>query len=131
MCEQSISDDEVLFRRIPPGSDWFEPPDHIKSFNFKLRPGEEGISVYRASIVSKEDVLNKPGEVIAGSFLAEAKVGEIRRLTDTAEASLHLDVIAIGDEKDPGHAEIRGEALLTRKKPAAKALKKLFTRVAE
>ena len=61
MCEESIPDDEILFRRIPPGTRWFVPPDRITSSNYTLRKGEEGISVHRALLVSAEDVLRKPG----------------------------------------------------------------------
>ncbi len=128
MCEQSIPDDEPVFRRIPPGTRWFAPPDRITSPNFKLREGEEGISVYRARVVSTEDVLRKPG-VIPGSFLIEATAGAIRQLTDARGEPLHLDVVAVAAENDPGHAEIRGLALQERSKPAADALKTLFQRV--
>lgn len=126
--EQSIPDDERLFRRIPPGTRWFAPPDRVTSANFTLRENEEGISVYRACVVSAENVLKKPG-TISGSFLAEATAGAIRRLIDAAGEPLHLDVVAVADENDPGHAEIRGLALRERGKPAADALKILFKRL--
>ncbi len=128
MSENSIPDDEPVFRRIPPGTRWFAPPDRITGSNFKLREGEEGISVYRACLVSAEDVLKKPG-VIAGSFLTEATAGAIRRLADAAGELLRLDVVAVAAENDPGHAEIRGLALRERSKAAADALKTLFKRV--
>ena len=128
MCEQSISDDERLFRRIPPGTRWVAPPDRITSSNFKLCEDEDGISVYRARIVTAEDVLKKPG-AIPGSFLTEATAGAIRRLSDAVGEPLYLDVVAVADENDPGHAEIRGLALRNRSKPAADALKTLFQRV--
>ncbi|MFH1921741.1 MAG: hypothetical protein ABIP48_17900 [Planctomycetota bacterium] len=128
MCEQSIPDDELLFRRIPPGTRWFAPPDRLTSSNFRLREGEEGISVYRARVVSADNVLKKPG-VIPGSFLTETTAGAIRRLTDATGEPLHLDVVAVADKSDSGHAEIRGIALRERSKPAADALKTLFKRV--
>ena len=128
MCEQSIPDDERLFRRIPPGTRWFAPPDRLTSSNFRLREGEQGISVYRARVVSAEDVLKKPG-VMPGSFLTEATAGAIRQLADATGEPLRLDVVAVADENDPGHAEIRGLALRERSKPAADALKTLFERV--
>ncbi len=128
MCEQSIPDDELLFRRIPPGTRWFAPPDRITSSNFKLREGEEGISVHRALLVSAEDVLKMPG-AIPGSFLTKATAGAIRQLTDATREPLRLDVVAIAVENDPSHAEIRGLALRERSKPAADVLKTLFKRV--
>lgn len=128
MCEQSIPDDERLFRRIPPGTRWFAPPDRITSSNFKLSEDDEGISVYRARIVSAEDVLKKPG-AIPGSFVTAAMAGTVRRLTDATGEPLRLDVVAVADENDPGHAEIRGRALRERSKPGADALKTLFKRV--
>jgi len=128
VCEQSILDDEPLFRRIPPGTRWFAPPDRITSSNFRLRGTEEGISVYRALVVSAEDVLGKAG-AIPGSFLTAATAGAIRQLTDATGELLRLDVVAVADENDPGHAEIRGLALRERSKAAADALKTLFERV--
>ena len=130
MPERSIPDDERVFRRILPGTRWFVPPDRITSPNFKLREGEQGISVYRAMIVSPEEVLKKPG-VIPGSFLTEATAGAIRQLADATGEPLDLDVVAVTDENDPGHAEIRGRALRQRTRPAADALKTLFKRVTD
>ena len=126
MPERTIADDEVLYRRIPPGEDWFEPPDQISSLNFKLRPNELGISVCRAITVDVAEVLSKPG-AIAGSRVAQVTVGQIRDARDSKGNPLHLDVVSVNDENDPGHAEIRGPVLGTHAKIAAKALKKLFT----
>lgn len=127
MPERTIPDDEVLFRRIPPGEAWFEPPDRITSANFKLRKSrnELGLSTYRAAKVSAEAVLSKP-DAIAGSFVAAATVGDIRALKDGNGKPLHLDVVAVGDEDDPGHAEIRCPVPGTMPNSAAVALKKLF-----
>jgi len=123
--EDHVLDNEILFRRIPPGSPWFEPPDRIASFNFKLKPQETGISVYRERIISGLDVLNKP-QAIPGSLLAWATAGEIRDLKNAAGQSLHLDVIPVADEHDPGHAEIRGPESSQLSTSAAKALSRLF-----
>lgn len=41
MQHQRIPDEEILFRRIPPTTPWFEPPDRISTVNFKLKPGED------------------------------------------------------------------------------------------
>ena len=126
MSERTIADDEVLYRRIPPGKDWFEPPDRISSFNFKLPPDKLGISVYRAITVDVAGVLSAP-RAIPGSGVARATAGQIRAAQDGNGNPLALDVVPVDDENDPGHAEIRGPALKERPKIAAKALRKMFT----
>ena len=125
MPERTIADEEVLYRRIPPGNDWFEPPDRISSFNFKLRPDELGISVYRAIAVSAAEVLSK-SEAKPGSRIAQASVGPIRAACDGKGEPLHLDVVPVNEENDPGHAEIRGPVPGLVSSSASKALKKLF-----
>ena len=125
MSDSTIGDDEVLYRRIPPGNDWLEPPDRISSLNFKRRRDERGLSVYRASVVSAQQVLDKPG-ALAGSRVAQATAGQIRGARDAQGDPLGLDVIPVDDENDPGHAEIRGATLIQRRTIAARALKELF-----
>ena len=125
MSESAIADDEVVYHRIPPGKDYFEPPDRISSFNFKLRPDELGISVYRACFVDVAGVLNKPS-AIPGSRVSHATVRQIRAARDKKGELLLLDVVAVNDENDTGHAEIRGPILRQRPKIAAKALRDLF-----
>jgi hypothetical protein len=122
-----IDDDEVLYRRIPPGKDWFAPPDRISTFNFKLdlNQNEEGLSLYRKNIVNASEVLQK-SNAKAGSKIAQATVGQIRSARDGKGNPLNLDVLQINDENDPGHVEIRGSVLVEHPKTAAKALKKLF-----
>lgn len=129
MSEQTISDDEVLFRRIPPHHPWVEPPDRITSANFRLRKAknELGLSVYRASRVSAEAVLAKP-DAIAGSFVVVATAGNIRVLTDGNGTPLHLELAPVGDENDPGHAEIRSPVPGTMPNSGSVALKRLFKR---
>jgi hypothetical protein len=125
MPNERLSDDEVVFRRIPPGSQWFEPPDRISSFNFKLKPAELGLSVYRKAVLSSQELLAKP-EAIAGSVVASASVAAIRALTNVQGESLNLDVVICDDENNPGHAEIRGPEAGKLSASASKALKKLF-----
>ncbi len=125
MSENAIPDDEVVYHRIRPGEDYFEPPDRISSFNFKLRPDELGISVYRASVVDVAGVLNRPN-AIPGSGVSQATVRQIRAARDKKGNLLFLDVVAVNDENDLGHAEIRGPVLRQRPKIAAKALRDLF-----
>jgi len=124
VSERIIADDEVLYRRIPPGKDWFEPPDRISSFNFKLPPEKLGISVYRASVVDVLAVLRKP-DAKPRSGVAQATVSKVRAAQDR-KGTLDLDVMPVDDENDPGHAEIRGQALRERAKTAAKALRDVF-----
>lgn len=125
MSDSTIGDDEVLYRRIPPGNDWFEPPDRISSLNFKLRRDERGLSVYRASVVSARQVLDKPG-ALPGSRVAQSTARQIRSAGDAKGVPLGLDLVAINDEDDPGHAEIRGTSLSQRRTSVARALKELF-----
>lgn len=133
MSDERIADDEVLYRRIPPTERWFEPPNRITSANFKPRrrgdgTSEEGLSVYRAALVSPADVLRKP-DAIPGSRVAAAKAGDIRALQNGAGNPLHLVVLAVDDENNPGHAEIRAETPGRLNQSAAKALRGLFTLV--
>lgn len=106
MADDRIDDDEIVMRRIPPDSPWFEN-ESPTSANFKLdrRRNEQGLSVYRASIVRPDQVLNMP-EAIEGSRVARARVGDIRALRSGNGAPLHLDVVVVDDADNPGHAEI-------------------------
>jgi len=126
---EPVSDDEVLMCRIPPGTPWFEPPDRLTSANFKLnkRQNEQGLSVYRRSILDEQVVLQKP-EAIPGSFVVTATAGEIRNLTNAAGEHLRLDVVPADDEDNPGHAEIRGPKPGKLALSASKALRDLFAR---
>lgn len=130
MSDQAIANDEVLYRCIPPGTPWLEPPGRITSANFKLRRSkngrrEEGLSVYRAAIVAEADVLARP-EAESGSSVRQATAGEIRDLKNAEGTPLNLDVVAVGDENDPGHAEVRGPVPGKLTNSASRALKKLF-----
>jgi hypothetical protein len=76
-------------------------------------------------VVDAAGVLSKP-EAIAGSMVAQATVGQIRDAQNGKGEPLHLDVVAVNDENDPGHTEIRGPVPGVISDSAAKALKKLF-----
>jgi hypothetical protein len=123
---EPIADDEVVYRRIPPGDAWFDTSGRITSANFKLRvkAGEVGISVYRASQVTLAELLSRP-EAIPGNRIAEAAVGDIRRLTHMDGTSLNLDVV-VDDANDPGHAEIRSTLPGRLPARASKELARLF-----
>ena len=130
MCEKRIANEEIVYRRIPDGSPWIKSPDRITSTNFKLndRRGDLGLSVYRDSIVTPDDVLAKP-DAIDGSFLTLATAGDIRGLIDGKGRSRCLDVVAVDDADDPGHAEIRGPKPGKLTTSASKALCGLFKRI--
>ena len=130
MCEPRIADEEVVYLRIPDSSPWFESPDRITTANFKLsrKRGDLGLSVYRNKIVSLDDVIAKPGAT-PGCFLTAATVGDIRGLTDGRGKPLCLDVVAVDDDDDPGHAEIRGPEPGKLNRSASKALCDLFKRI--
>ncbi|MBI1902815.1 MAG: hypothetical protein HYS13_17085 [Planctomycetia bacterium] len=124
MDGQRIADGEVVYRRIALCSPWFEPPHRLTSANFKLRAGELGVSVFRGSVVSAEQVLARLGAVLE-CRVACATVGEIRRLTNAKGEPFKLDVIA-DDATEAGHAEIRGPTPGALTSAAAKALSRLF-----
>ena len=130
VCEQRINDEEIVYLRIPDGSPWFEPPDRITSANFKLnrKRGDVGLSVYRDRVVTPDEVLAKPAAT-SGCILASATTGDIRGLLDGTDKPLHLDVVAVDDENDPGHAEIRGPEPGKLKASASRALCGLFKRI--
>ena len=127
MSDGQLSDDEIVFRRIPPGIDFFTEPDRVSTNNFRLdrKRGDVGLSVYRKSIVSANEVLNKP-DAVPGSRLTLARVGDIRALHGGDGNYLRLDVVVVDDELDPGHAEIRGPELGVLSRSAGKALRDLF-----
>ncbi len=124
-----IDDDEIIYRRIPRSSPWFENNSVTSaSFGLDRRRGERGLSVYRKRVVSAHDVLAKP-DAIPGSLIAEARVGAIRGLANGKCEPLHLDVVAADDEHNPGHAEIRGPQVGKLTPAGSNALKRTFTLV--
>lgn len=127
MDAQELSDDEVVYCRIPRSTPWFEEPDQVTTANFKLdrRRGDLGLSAYRASVVTIHEVLAKPG-AIPGSLVTHATVGEIRDLRNGKGELLELNVVAVADEDDLGHAEIRGPEPGKLAPAASKALRDLF-----
>jgi hypothetical protein len=124
-----VADEERVYRRIPRAAPWFEEPDTITSANFKLdrRRGDLGLSVYRASVVTAADVLAKAAATL-DSFVASARVADIRALRSINGEPLELDVVVVDDEDDAGHAEIRGPSPGTLSPAASKALRDLFSR---
>lgn len=127
MADERIPDEEIVYRRIPPSLPFFEDPDRITTQSFKLdrRRGDWGLSVYRATVVTSQDVLAKP-EAVEGSHIASASVGDIRNLVGGDGKKLLLDVLIVDDEDNPGHAEIRGPQPGELSPSASKALRGLF-----
>lgn len=125
MIGPHIPDEEILYRRIPTGNPWFEPPDRISTYNFKLRKGESGLSVYRSSVISAQQLLVRP-EAIPGSRIAWANAGAIRTLHGRNRQPLHLDGVSVGEAQDPGQAEIRGPQPGKLSPSASLALRDLF-----
>lgn len=123
-----IADSELLYRRIPPVTPFFEPPDRITSANFKLGSDESGLSVYRANLVSANSVLQSP-DALPNSFLVQATAGDVRRLCKKNGETCGLDVVIDDpDGTNPGHALVvvgPGQAF---SKAVSKALSELFRR---
>lgn len=95
-----VRDDEVVLRHIPGGPSWQAPPDgRIASTNFRLRPGEEGLSVSRASLTAPRSLILRVGDPFTGSRVAAAQVGEVR--------ALGFEIVPVPLLDDVGHAEIR------------------------
>jgi hypothetical protein len=122
--DETIADDEVLLRRIPSGTPWLEPPDRVTSANFKLPSGHAGLSVYRQRFLTAVQLLRRAA-AIPCACVVQATAGEVRSLKNGKGEPLNLDVIAVDDEDDPGHAEIRGHLSPS----VAQSLKKLFRRI--
>ena len=114
-----LTDDEVLYRRIPPGDTFQVPPSgRIASGNFTLRHdlNEVGLSVGRANFMTAAELVGRQPPPTDGWRVAAATVAEIRRLG--------LDVVPVPLPDNPGHAEIRSgsgnlDTRSTRRKLAA------------
>jgi hypothetical protein len=115
-----VADDEVVLRHIPGGPAFQQPPGpRITSLNFKLRRGESGVSVTRASITPAARLLAiVGGDPASGSRIASAQVGGIR--------ALGLSVIPDPTDADPGHAVIRSDTADLNAQSVRRELAKLF-----
>jgi hypothetical protein len=94
-----IGEDELLFRHVPGGIQFQNPPDKpITSENFRLRPGELGLSVSRSSLTTPEALLRRLGDPAKGSRVAACRVGDLRA----------LGYVIVPDPlpDDPGHAVV-------------------------
>jgi hypothetical protein len=119
MTALPVTDDEIILRHIPGGISWQVPPDgRIASTNFRLRPGETGISVTRKSLTTPDDLLARLGDPTAGSRISYAQVGEVR--------ALGFEVVSVPLDVDAGHAEIRSVTADLAKKSTHRALAQIF-----
>ena len=120
VADSPITDDEIILRHIPGGPAFQQPPGpRITSANFRLRPGETGVSVSHAAITSPGLLFTiVGGDLAAGSKLAAALVSDIQ--------ALGLVVVPCRTDDDDGHAEIRSAATDLNKRSVARALAQLF-----
>jgi len=114
----AIADDELILRHIPGGTTFQKPDGSIASPNFRLRPGEDGISVSRLAITSPEAVMARLGDPETGSRIAVARAGDIR--------ALGFEVVPDPKDYDSGHAELRPTTADASAKQTQKALALLF-----
>jgi hypothetical protein len=112
----AVGDDEVVMRHIPAGTTWQAPgpPPRLTSANFRTRAhkGETYLSVSRTGLTTPEQLLKRVGgDVAAGSRIACATVGEIRKLgfevlpepivpDDPGHAGIHPTAAANFDDKE-------------------------------
>ncbi len=127
-----IGDDEIVYRRIPPGSTFVKPGPAVTSANFKPRAhlGETSISVNRASSTSPERLLAMvDDEAIARLgprtewLVAAARAGDIR--------GLGFNVVPNELPYDPGHALITSATESLLDQAMQRKLARLFQFVAE
>jgi hypothetical protein len=94
-----VADDELLFRHIPGGLQFQYPPDNpITSQNFRLRPGERGLSVSRSALTTPAAVLARLGDPAKGSRIAACRAADLR--------DLGFEVVPDRLDDDPAHALI-------------------------
>ena len=114
----AIADDELILRHIPGGTTWQKADGSIASPNFRLRPGEDGISVSRLAITSTEAFMTRLGDPATGSRIAVARAGDLR--------ALGFEVVSVPIPGDTGHAELRPTTADASAKQTQKALAMLF-----
>jgi hypothetical protein len=94
-----IDDDEILYRRIPLSTGWFQPDKEPSLEPEAFRPtrlDSSGISVSRQKYTSLEQAARgQPGKVY---YVAVLRAGELR--------SAGMELTANPVEGNPGHAEI-------------------------
>lgn len=94
----SIADDETVYRRIPVAAGWFDGHGVSPSAFSPNENDTEGLSVYRASFLTAEQVA-LTGRSSQGYYVAALRVGDIRAAGLSVEDDDPAGV-------DPGHAKI-------------------------
>jgi rhodanese-related sulfurtransferase len=91
-----ISDDEILYRRIPLSKGWINE-SRVSMNAFKPRPDDDsGISVYRARFLSVEAAAQ--GLSKQGYYVVAMRAGDLR--------AAGIDIVPKPLDAIPGHAEI-------------------------
>jgi len=96
---EPISDDELLYRRIPAALHLYDPNAAPQLLPDAFRPNANdttGLSVYRAKYKSVEEAAR--GRPDKQYYLAVLRAGDLR--------ASGIEVVARPLESDPGHAEI-------------------------
>ena len=117
----AISDDELLYRRIPFRSDYFDPDVDPRPSPKAFRPRERdrtGLSVVRAELASPEEAVRTDRG--APYYLAVLRAGDLREAGLVVEPRFLPDI--------PGHAEITS---LTYENRASDASEAIQVRLAE
>lgn len=96
---EPIADDEILYRRIPESTGWYQPKLDKPVARHAFRPNKsdvDGISLWRATYVSIEQAAQgKPGKRY---YVALLEAGELRKYG--------IDVVPDVEGSLPGHAVI-------------------------
>lgn len=118
---QSVGDDEILLRRVPPGETWLKQPGPVpSSLNVRLRAGEAGLSLSRQSIASPRRLIELGGGSAAGGWRVMAdRAGDLR--------AFGLQVVPDETDEDPGHALVEPGGLDLTDKQVCRRLVQLFT----
>lgn len=114
-----IDDGEILYRRVPASTGWYDPranpPLSPKAFH-PIEGDATGLSVYRATYTSLADAAK--GRAGKRYYVAVMRAGDLRR-----------EGIAIEPRPlpgDPGHAELPGLTYVTRYSDGADQAKVLL-----
>ena len=114
---EPISDDEILYRRIPVGSEWFDPEVDPRPSPKAFRPRPDdttGLSLYRRKYKSPQQVAANPRG--ARYYVAELHAGDMR--------AKGITVIPGPLPGDPGHAAISDLTYENRKTSRAMEIQK-------
>lgn len=122
MPEESIHNNDELYRRIPNQPNFVgspKRPPKINHKNFELREDirETGVSVDVARLTTLDKVRNHP-RAKPDNFIGVAKVEDIR--------NLGLKVIFTKEEGNPAHAEIQDDKVSLSDRDVREALADLF-----